>query len=364
MATFTLASARLPPKLAERLSRLRDDEEARDTLDREVYEHRRELQKKHSERAGGPSPRQGFVQQLAKKDAAGGLGGDILLQQQVPPKRSPRSGRRAVADVQPQGVPSSLTASTASVVVPSYVSEAYPPLGGSNEEPWFRGTIVDRIGQTAAETIEKARGHRVRDPLEVAGTGASVVRRREKGLELGGAFRTGKASSEAERLATIASACALEEGPREVYDALPGGGAGSFQASVDRAGAAASLRDAVNVGITGHLAAASWLGGDFVRTKIDQSTMSDTALLDGHRAPYVDGTAKAQQTGRHRNRAKEVSPRVQLPSDMSALDPWRGIRPAREAAELERADGRSGQIDSLEMQTQRMLVSSVLFRCR
>ena len=76
------------------------------------------------------------------------------------------------------------------------------------------------------------------------------------------------------------------------------------------------------------------------------------------------GTAKAQQTGRHRNRAKEVSPRVQLPSDMSALDPWRGIRPAREAAELERADGRSGQIDSLEMQTQRMLVSSVLFRCR
>ena len=54
-ATFSLASARLPPRLAERLSHLREDEDARYHLEQGIREHYRELQQKKEQLA---SPRQ------------------------------------------------------------------------------------------------------------------------------------------------------------------------------------------------------------------------------------------------------------------------------------------------------------------
>ena len=209
------------------------------------------------------------------------------------------------------------------------------PLPPPNLAPW------------ALDLIEKSRGHRARDPLEVGGSAeAHLVRRRQKGLEVGGVFRTGVSSaSQAERLSGFARAQA-DAGPLEGPPV------------VERPGGAARLESV------------SWLSGDFVtRARIADPLSSDTALLSSHRAPYVDPAKRP--TGRQRDRGNEIASASYRPQELRRLSPravseqaWRGIRPPPEAyADI--AEGEpGGQLDFIEMATARSLISTSLASAR
>lgn len=330
----TTAHARWPPQLAKRLATLRTDRDARETLEERVEQALSE--QRRAEVSSGLSARQQLVKSLTQEAGAAAPSPSPTS------RRAPKSGRRAQAAPLVRQRASDEVAVHDEQIVESLPSPGPVRAVRDSGRAWL-GPLLDgdkHGGRTAGDVIERARLHRIRDPLEVSGGGeGALVRRREKGLELGGAFRTGLGGSEAERLASVAHECAPLEKPLN-----------------------APRHTAV-----GHLAAAQWVGGDFVQTKVAQSTVADTSLLAEHRAPYVDAHTRELATYRLRDRVAEVTPRSGLSarsydeSPRGHADPWRGIRPPIKAYHLmSEADACVGQIDEIEMQTARLLLSTGL----
>ena len=342
-----LTAAALPPQLAERIQRLREDEDARERLEHRVREHysarRREKEKKHG---SGLTPRGLLVQQLIEQEQPAVA---------APAQMSARK-KRVPSPPPPHLAAAVSAAAAAAVVQPLQPAGPPPPLPRGKREPWI-GQAVDSAGcvkgpdgRTVTDVIERARAHRARDPLEVGG-GSTLVRRREKGLELRGAFRCGRGGSDSERLARVAASCAPLEAP--LHAGLGAAAASSAAAS----GSPMPLRSSIGGGAAGHLAAAQWVGGDFVQTRIAQSTFADTSLLSDHRAPYVDAARREKAAYRQRDRAAESLPIIcQLPRIVSP----REALPARSARGHTPRDEARGQIDEFEMQSARMLISTGL----
>jgi hypothetical protein len=131
----------------------------------------------------------------------------------------------------------------------------------------------------ASEVISRARGERARDPLEL-GHGGSLVRARNKGRELGGAFTCGMQSTQVERL-LVAASRAPAEGP---YTGVLG-------SSRSKEGSA------------------RWVGADFMHTRV--ATPNASVLLTNHRSRYVDAAELERSSScRERDLGAEISPRL------------------------------------------------------
>ena len=196
-----------------------------------------------------------------------------------------------------------------------------PPLPSAASMPW------------AADVVERARGDRTRDPVELQQGSGSFVRRREKGLELGGNFRFAS-HSDNERQASL-----VEKG-------------GSSRQTVEgpvqsRGEGFHSPRPGANPAL--------WKGGNFVHTKIPSAVTADAALLHGHRLPFIDASVREQLALRHRDRSAELGARPPKPSRLS---PRRTSPPPR-APRAEISYGEM-EIDELEMATARLMLSTNL----
>ena len=317
------ANLRLPKKLADRLELLREDDELRENLERSIQDFRR---------YGTSSA---WAANSSSTAAAPGK-----ATPHAHPAATTRAGSppRTTVPVDPADI----------IEVPMQQQPMPPPLPRA-KAVW------------ASDRIERARGHRVRDPLEVSGTHeAQLVRRRDKGRELGPAFRCGANATERERLAATAIAQATG-GPLELPSTVSKG-----HQEYSWAPHLPLLRGHFG-GAAGHLESASWVSADFVNTRVGPSTMADAAMLSSHRGPYVDVAKRA--TGRQRNRAAELAGATISPRELRSISPrdvsstsWQGIRPrARDHAPEE--DGR-GQIDLIEMATARSLISTSLASAR
>jgi hypothetical protein len=313
-----MATAKFPPALAERINALREDEHLREQLQHRVSDLKAAKSASAAATISTLTPRQQLVQQLAQKNASvlgmAAVGAPAPAPSAAASPRIPKAGRRKPRSPPPSNAAaggSSTSASASHTVPPLPLAERPPPLPEKSE--W------------AAGLIESARGHRVRDPLEAGSSGASLVRRREKGLELGGAFRTGVGDTEVERLEQAASSCA----PLDVYSG------GSPSVTPRRS------------------SSARWISGDFLHTRVEHSRMADTTLLANHRAPFLEASKRAQLALRQRDRSAELSARVR------PILPARAIRLPRAAAAVAE-DGMSSSLDQVEMATARMLLSTSL----
>lgn len=416
-----LANAKLPKRLADRLDLLREDEEVRERFERSVYDANRERMGRRPAPPPKPPPpeltprqklrqaAQGFGGVVARATAAAhaaaaaapaadpGVESSVTAPPPAAAAQSTRPGRaaRSSSPLQPHvartprelrdasgrrisvaaggtsrgkkkkdtGMPSSprrgsATAAAASASTSSSRAESpsAPAAAPAPEDPILPMPPLElpiaplppsSLAPWAIDLIEKSRGHRARDPLEVGGGHeANLVRRRYKGLELGGGvFRTGISSfSDAERMAELARVQAMA-GPLEGPPAEAPKGAARLEA-------------------------ASWIGGEFLTYgKIEDSRIADTALLDSHRAPYIDPAKRPD--GRQRDRGNELASLSYRPRELRDLSPravseqaWKGIRPPRGAYvdDDERADAR--EIDYIEMVTARSLISTSLASAR
>ena len=372
-----LANAKLPKKLAERIDALRDDEELRENLERSVYDTNRERMNRRPPPPRAPPPANLTPRQKLQQRASG-IGGVIAKaaaapapaaqqqeqeqeqqqepeqqQQQQQSRRTPReskptSSRTSKGARQASSPRGALWANSSPPASPGErgatpVEAPMPPLELPYAPPPPPG-----LAPWAMDLIEKSRGHRARDPLEVGGSAeANLVRRRQKGLEIGGVFRMGMSgASQAERLTDFARAQA-DAGPLE------------GPPDMQRPGGAARLESV------------SWLSGDFVtRARIADPLSRDSALLSSHRAPYVDPAKRP--TGRQRDRGNEIASSSYRTHELSRLSPrqvsdqaWRGIRLPPEAYPLGGGEGEGdGQLDFIEMATARSLISTSLASAR
>ena len=156
-------------------------------------------------------------------------------------------------------------------------------------EPMPPPPLPDNVSPQVAALIERARGDRMRDPLE---TGSVLIRKRCKALELDGSFRCGMGSTEVDRLVP-ALGCSSD-------GAASSGGCTPRQVGLE--------------------AAAKWLGPDFTLTsRIPSTALADASVLTSHRTPFVDAAKREQSTYRQRDRSAEVSPRLErLPPALAA----------------------------------------------
>lgn len=258
-----LSAAKLPPRLLERMNELREDEGARGDLERRVESGRRATRRRaemaHS--SAKASKRQQLMQQLFTAHAPPAPpppprhdAGTHDDPPGSPQRRPPVAGRRSIQRRGSIEYASMIGLDEHGIARPD-VEQAEretpappPPLPPKQAMPW------------AHDAVERARGDRTRDPLECGDSAQSVVRRREKGLELGGVFRYA-VQSDTQRLAALAETIEPLDQP------APNLGAALAGLPVTRPGAAAAL----------------WKGGDFLNTRPSASPIADAVMLHGHR---------------------------------------------------------------------------------
>lgn len=294
MAHATLARTKLPPALAQRLETLRVDEGLRADLEARVAadirkRHRRSCRKEVLAIAAAPA--------AAPGEAAAEL---------APQPPSPASKKRTDDDNDTDDDGGNALPQIGSVSRPFRdLDEAQQGSAAVRRQAKGRqrrrnkgeqsGASVDSTlvphpapplpeSEWAADLVERARGDRARDPLELGNS--SSVRRREKAKELGGAFHYGLTGSEAERL----SAATSRSAPSDSASALDQDAARRWMSTE---GAARRVGPELDFG------------------RVDDSSASDGALFSDMRTPFVDAAKQEQRAYRQRNRNAELSPRRQ-----------------------------------------------------
>ena len=253
-----LSSPRFPKALAQRIDALRIDDVAREQLHVRVHAAQRARRGEAATVAGLSASAQPTV---------AGWGVDGSLWSTAPARASlgaageprPMRREREVATSQPRNSSSSRR----------HRDIAPPP---PPDMPVVR------------DLLERVRGDRSRDPAELQGPSSSVVRLRHKRVELAGDFTYPRGTA-SERLTEAATRCEPLEAPvlrENRLVSLP-----------PKPGARAS----------------KWKAGDFVQTRVAYSLISDTALLQNHRVPFMDFAKREQIPLRHRDYACEITPR-------------------------------------------------------
>lgn len=286
---LTSPRLKLPSQLARRIDELREDEGAREQLQRRVQMGQRALRKR-SKPTSQVSARAQLMQKLELEHVPEwGAGGKASASA---PARSSAvaGGHRASGEAPPAAAPASSTSGATGL--PS--AQRAKPQGHEHAKTVRRRKDAGARREVAPppppsmpavqEMFERARGDRARDPAEMQGPSSAVVRPRHKRLELAGDF-TFYNGSASDRLADVAARCEPLEAPvhHETRPAtLP-----------PKPGPEAS----------------KWKGGDFVQTRAEHSTISDTALLQNHRLPFLDFSEREQIALRQRDAASEIAPR-------------------------------------------------------
>ena len=332
---------RIPPALALRLDHLRQDEGAREELQRKVEADKQtKLRRRRSPRGTSAVPSPRSARRIPAADSA--------IDGQPPPP--PMTGEEAplvtggtsaplnddLTQRMQQLTPQSHAAGSQRRRLPSPLVTHLPPMPNPGQLP-----PIPKI--KSAHIIERARaltssGGKALDPLQQStAPEAALIRTRTKRLELAhGHFHTGSTMTETER-----AMASMNTVPLEVTDSEALKHAQRMEAVADRM-KRTSARDFVTA------------------SRVPSTLAQDTDLLSDHRTPYVDMYTRDKESGRKRDKNAELSPRsIRIPPPVAPFSPPSTALPPDKPLLLHGGRHRE-HIDDIEIRAARALLSKGL----
>ena len=342
---------RIPPALAARLMLYREDENAAAELAMRVQEYQRARRESkrwklspRDEATGSASPRLARASVTTGSVSADGGGEDGA----PPPGRG--SSRGANATPPREGTPRTGALSGRRHALTLTVDPSIEPLP-------VPGPLPPVPDSPSAPLIERARGWspRALDPLQKGDDpSTATVRGRERRSELStGYFRTGMGTTEVERISSATASL-----PIEVKE-LVHHPRGRFVPLTER-----QRREQKLAAVESRM---RWCGSEFVAgsrptTPAAEVLARDASLRADCQTPFVDAVQREQETGRHRNKVHELSPRTpRLPPQSIQPLPVVDPEPHPDEHPLLMHGGRlRHEVDAVEIRAARAILSKHL----